>query len=53
MLHVKYRLYDDEIKMAREPWEKPKKNLVGRTGEGKIGKINIREGKTGTVLEVR
>ena len=32
--------------------EETKVNPVGCTGEGKISKGNIREGKTGTVLEL-
>jgi len=45
--------HDNEIKMARKPGKKQKKDPVGCTGEGERWKGNIREGKTGTVLELR
>ena len=45
-------LFDDnKVKMAREHGQKRKENSVGYIGEGKRLKGNIREGKTGTVLE--
>ena len=43
---------NNKIKMARKPGNKQKENPVGCTGDGKISKGNIREGKTGTVLEL-
>ena len=43
---------DDRVNRARKPGKKQKENPVGCTGEGKISKGNIREGKTGTVLEL-
>ena len=43
---------DNKIKMTRTPEMKQKENLVRCTGEGKRLKGNIREGKTGTVMEL-
>ena len=48
-----FLLFDDsKIRMARKPEKKEKENPVGCTGEGKRRKGNIREGKTGTVLQL-
>ena len=41
---------DNKIEMAKKPGKKQKENPVGCTGESKRG--NIREGKTGTVMEL-
>ena len=43
----------NKVKMARNPGKKRKENPVGCTGEGKKLKGNIREGKTGTALEMK
>ena len=43
---------DNKIKMARKQRNKQKENPVGCTGQDKGWKGNIREGKTGTVLEL-
>ena len=43
---------DSKITMTRKLGKKQKGNPVGCTGEGKRTKLNIREGKTGTVLEL-
>ena len=40
---------DNKIKIARK---KKKETLVGYTGEGKRWKGNIREGETGTLMEL-
>ena len=46
-------LFDDnKVKMAREHGQKRKENSVWYIGEGKRLKGNIREGETGTVLEL-
>ena len=44
---------DSKITMTRKLGKKQKGNPVGCTGEGKRTKLNIREGKTGTVLDFR
>ena len=46
-------LFDNnKIKMARKPGKKLKENPVECPGEDKIWRGNIREGKTGTGLEL-
>ena len=38
--------------MTRKPGKKQKENAVGCTGKGKRLKGNVRDGKTGTALEL-